>query len=116
MIGERIVPVLLSVVVIILVAVVQERSRHWAALIAALPVSAPLALWIVFSATRGNHGQTAEFASSMLVGVGASMIFLVACWVALRFQWRFPLVLLFGGVVWLLVVGLANWIGRSLRD
>jgi len=114
-IGERVVPVVLSVVIIILVAIVQERSRHWAALIAALPVSAPLALWIVFSATRGNHTQTAEFASSMLVGVGASMIFLVACWLALRFQWRFSLVLLFGGAVWCLVVGLANWIGRLLQ-
>ena len=114
-IGERIVPVVLSVVIIILVAIVQERSRYWAALIAALPVSAPLALWIVFSATRGNHTQTAEFASSMLVGVGASMIFLVACWFALRLQWRFPLVLLFGGAVWCIVVGLANWIERSLR-
>lgn len=61
MIQERVVPVVLSVLVILLVAVVQERSRHLAAIIAAMPLSAPLAMWIVFSATHGDQRQTADF-------------------------------------------------------
>jgi hypothetical protein len=42
MIAERAVTVLLAVLVIILVAVVQERSRYLAAIIATMPVTAPL--------------------------------------------------------------------------
>jgi len=38
------IPVILSVLVIILVAIVQERSRYLAAIIAAMPLTAPLAM------------------------------------------------------------------------
>jgi hypothetical protein len=44
-IRDRVVPFVLSVLVIVLVAVVQERSRHLGALIATMPVTAPLAMW-----------------------------------------------------------------------
>lgn len=68
------------IIVIVLVAVVQERSRHLAAVLASMPLAAPLALWIVFSATKGDHQQTANFAASMVVGFISSLVFIVACW------------------------------------
>ena len=54
MISERAVTVVVSAVVVVLVAVLQERSRHLAAIIATMPLTAPLAMWIVFSASRGD--------------------------------------------------------------
>ena len=51
----RVVTVLLSVLVVVLVAGVQERSRHLAAIIATMPLTAPLAMWIVLSASRGDQ-------------------------------------------------------------
>jgi len=39
-----VVPVVLSLLIIVLVAVVQERSRHLAAIIATMPFTAPLAM------------------------------------------------------------------------
>ena len=62
---ERVIPVVASVLVIVLVAVVQARSRHLAAILATMPLTAPLAMWIVFSASGGDHRQTAEFSRSM---------------------------------------------------
>ena len=44
MISERGVRVVLSVVVVVLVAVLQDRSRHLAAIIATMPLTAPLAV------------------------------------------------------------------------
>jgi hypothetical protein len=61
MIRERVVPVALSVLVIVLVAILQERSRYLAAILATVPLTAPLAMWIVYGATRGDLGQTTEF-------------------------------------------------------
>jgi hypothetical protein len=49
---SRILPVILSITVIILVAVIQERSKFLAAIVATMPVSAPLALWIVYAANK----------------------------------------------------------------
>jgi uncharacterized membrane protein (GlpM family) len=112
---ERVVPVVLSVLVIVLVAVVQERSRHLAAIIATVPLTAPLAMWIVFSATQGDHRQTADFASSMFSGFVASFGFVLACWFGFRQQWSFPLVLVFGSAVWLAMVSMSGLVGRWFR-
>jgi hypothetical protein len=112
---ERVVPVVLSVLIIVLVAVVQERSRHLAAIIATVPLTAPLAMWIVFSATQGDHRQTADFAASMFVGLVASFVFVLACWVGFRQQWSFPVVLVFGSTIWLAIVLIPSLVGRWLR-
>ena len=115
MLRERVVPVVLSIAIIVLVAVIQERSRSLAAIIATVPLTAPLAMWIVFSATHGDHRQTAEFVGSMIVGFVGSLLFVFACWFALRRQWSFPLVLVFASTVWLVTVSLPGWAGRWLR-
>ena len=91
MIRERVVPVALSVLVIVLVAMVQERSRYLAAIIAAMPLTAPLAMWIVFSASQGDQRQTADFVGSMVVGFAATLVFVLTCWFGLREAWGFSL-------------------------
>ena len=79
MIPEKLVTVLLSVLIVVLVAVIQDRSRHLAAIIATMPLTAPLAMWIVYSASRGDQRQTADFVSSMLVGIVGNVVFVLAC-------------------------------------
>lgn len=111
MIQERVVPVVLSVLVIVLVAMVQERSRYLAAIIAAMPLSAPLAMWIVFSASRGDQGQTADFVGSMVIGSAATLIFVVACWIGFRQAWGFLVTLSVASALWLAVVSLPRLVG-----
>ncbi|MGH3118768.1 MAG: hypothetical protein ACRDQ2_16965 [Gaiellales bacterium] len=109
MVRERVLPVLASVAVIVLVAIIQERSRHLAAVLASMPLTAPLALWIVFSATKGDHRQTADFAASMLMGVIGALAFVVACWFGFSRQWNFGLVLGFGAVAWFVIVVVSRY-------
>ena len=111
MISERAVTVVVSVVVVVLVAVLQERSRHLAAIIATMPLTAPLAMWIVFSASRGDQRQTADFVGSMLIGAVGSLLFVLACWFGLRQSWGFVLSLALA--IWLLVVLIPRWIDHS---
>ena len=111
MIRERTVPVLLSVLVIILVAVVQGRSRYLGAIIAAMPLTAPLAMWIVFSASQGDQRQTAEFVGTMVIGFAATFVFVLACWFGLRQEWGFLVTLAFASAIWLVIVSLPRWIG-----
>jgi hypothetical protein len=85
--SEKAVTVLVSVMIVVLVAVVQERSRHLAAIIATMPLTAPLAMWIVFSASRGDQRQTGDFVESMIVGSVASLAFVLACWLGFRQAW-----------------------------
>ena len=112
---ERVIPVAASVLVIVLVAVVQARSRHLAAILATMPLTAPLAMWIVFSASGGDHRQTAEFSRSMVVGSVASLVFVLACWGGLRQGWSFAVTLSVGGMIWLAIATLVWWIGDEPR-
>ena len=102
--AEKIIPVLLSVVVIVLVAIVQEKSRFFAAILASMPLSAPLALWIVYSSTAGDHEKTAEFAGSLVVGVLATLVFVIGTWLGLRQRWPLAGALAAGGAGWLAFV------------
>ena len=111
MIRERVVPVALSVLVIVLVAMVQGRSRHLAAIIAAMPLTAPLAMWIVFSASEGDQRQTADFVGSMVVGFAATLVFVLACWFGLRQAWGFAMTLVVAAAIWLVIVTLPRWVG-----
>ena len=89
MIPEKAVTVLSAVLIVVVVAVVQEYSRYLAAIIATIPVTAPLAMWIAFSASRGDQRQTGDFAGSMVVGSVASLVFVLACWLGFRQEWGF---------------------------
>ena len=115
MLSERAVTVLLAVLVVIVVAVVQERSRHLAAIIATMPLTAPLAMWIVFSASGGDQRQTAEFVRSMVIGSVASLVFVLACWLGMRQAWEFWPSVALASVIWLLIVLVPRWVGDSPR-
>jgi hypothetical protein len=112
-ISDKAVTVLLSVVIVVLVAVVQERSRTLAAIIATMPLTAPLAMWIVFSASRGDQRQTSDFIGSMVVGSVASLVFVLACWLGFRHAWGFVATLAFATVIWLLIVLVPRLVGHS---
>ena len=107
--------VLVSVLIVVLVAVVQERSRHLAAILATMPLTAPLAMWIVFSASSGDQRQTADFARSMVIGAVASLVFVLACWLGLRQEWGFLVTLASASTVWFLIVVIPRWIGYPPR-
>jgi hypothetical protein len=113
--SERVVTVVLSVLIVVLVAVVQERSRPLAAIIATMPLTAPLAMWIVFSASRGDQRQTADFVGSMVVGSIASLVFVLACWFGFWRQWGFLPSLGLASVAWLVVVLVPGWLGHASR-
>lgn len=104
MFAQKVLPVLVSILVIVIVSIVQERSRFLAAILSSMPLMAPLALWIVWSATRGDHDQTASFAASMIVGIIATLGFVVGVWAALLRHANLGWALASGAVVWLVVL------------
>ena len=66
---QDILPVLLSIIVIILVAILEKQSKLFAALIAVMPLAAPLALWIVYSSNSGDKIAVSQFSLSLLLGL-----------------------------------------------
>ncbi len=52
---QQVVPVVASILTIIVIAVVRVYSKTLAAITATMPVTIPLALWIVYSGSSGDR-------------------------------------------------------------
>ena len=113
--SQDIVPVILSIIVIILVAVVEKQSKLFAALTATMPLAAPLALWIVDSSNAGDKTAVSQFSLSLLLGLIPTMAFLITVWLAARAGMKLVPILLSGYSVWavgaLLLYLLRNTLG-----
>lgn len=106
---SEVVPVIISVVVIILVSIVEKQSKLAAAVTATMPLTAPLALWIVYSSNQGERQAVTQFTQSMLIGILPTVAFIAAVWLASRLGLKLVPMLLIGYAVW--GVALAALIG-----
>jgi hypothetical protein len=97
---QRIVPVVASVAIIILIAVLREYSKTLAAITATMPVTAPLSLWIVYAAEGGNRTSMTTFTGSMVLGILSTVLFLVATWLSARAGWSLIPIIVAGYVAW----------------
>jgi len=98
--SQDIVPVVLSIIVIILVAVFEKQSKLFAALTATMPLATPLALWIVYSSNGGNKQVVSQFSLSLLLGLFPTLAFLVTIWLAARSGMKLGPMILTGYGVW----------------
>jgi len=103
---QDILPVLLSIIVIILVAVLEKQSKLAAAITATMPIGATLALWIVYSANRGERKTMEQFSVGLLVGIIPTIGFLSAAWLSSRAGLKLIPMLLVSFSVWGVVLGL----------
>jgi hypothetical protein len=97
---QDILPVVLSIAVIILVAVVEKQSKLVAALTATMPIATPLALWIVYSANAGDRTVVSQFSLSLLLGLFPTLAFLVTVWLGARAGIKLGPMILSGYGVW----------------
>ena len=108
---QKTLPVLASVAIILLVAVLRERSRAAAAVLATMPINIPLALWVVSSGSGGDARVMADFVRSLIAGLIPSFIWLGVVFFAVRAGWGVLPAVGAGYGVWaVLIVGL-SWIG-----
>jgi uncharacterized membrane protein (GlpM family) len=98
--SQDILPVLASIVVIVLVAVLEKQSKLVAALTATMPIGATLALWIVYLANEGDLPTMQQFSLGLLLGILPSIAFVIAAWLAFRAGLKLGSVLALGLAVW----------------
>jgi hypothetical protein len=96
-IWPRVLPVIVSILIIITVAVVREYSRPLAAVLATMPINIPLALWLVYS---GPGGDMEPFTRALLINILPTLVFLLIVWLAARAGW---------GLLPMLATAYAGW-------
>jgi uncharacterized membrane protein (GlpM family) len=104
---QKLFPVVASIAIIIVVAILRERSRAVAAVIATMPINVPLALWVVSSSAGTDARQMADFVRAMLISLIPSLIWLGVVFLAVRAGWNLWVAIGAGYGVWaVLIAGL----------
>jgi hypothetical protein len=111
---QDILPVLLSIVVIILVALLEKQSKFAAAITATMPIGATLAIWIVYSANSGDQQTMKDFSVGLLMGIVPSIGFLIAALLSSRAGLKLVPMLLVGYLVWGALLGLIILLRKAL--
>lgn len=108
---QKAAPVIASIGIILIVALLRERSRTLAAILATMPINMVLGIWIVSGASGADAQAMTGFVRSLLVGLVPSFIWLVMVYIALRAGVHLWVAVLAGYVVWGALIALAFWIG-----
>jgi hypothetical protein len=111
---RQVVPVLISIVILIVIAIVRASSKTLAAIIATMPVTIVLSLWIVYAAEGGDQASVVNYTRSMLFGVGATTIFVLTVWLAARAGWGFVSIIGAGYLAWSVALILGFGLQRVL--
>ncbi|NWF70742.1 MAG: hypothetical protein HXY40_16780 [Chloroflexi bacterium] len=113
---RQVIPVGVSILVIILVAVLRQHSRTLAAITATMPLNVPLSLWIIYSAENGDKAAMTDYAQTLVWGLIPTFVFVLIAWLAFRAGWELGQTLGASYVGWALVLGvellLRAWWGR----
>jgi hypothetical protein len=108
-------PLLTSIAILLVVAVLRERSRALAAVLATMPINIPLALWIVASGSGDDGRIVSDFVRSLIISLIPSFIWLGVVFVIIRAGWNVLAAIGVGYVVWavliagLFVAGVLQW-------
>jgi hypothetical protein len=103
---NKVLPVIISIGVIILVAVVRQYSRTLAAITATMPINVPLALWIAYSAEDNSREKLGEFSTGLFFGIIPTVIFIGVTALTVNAGWSFGPVLVTGYLSWAITLGL----------
>lgn len=96
----RVAPVLVSIAIIILIAVVRQYSKSFAAIAATMPINLPLGMWIVYSGSEDSQAALEEFTQAALVNLLPSVIFMLVAWQASKAGYSLMATILLGYVAW----------------
>ena len=110
----RIGPVAGSIGIIILIAVLRERSESLAAITATMPMTVALALWIMY-AQGTDQSAVVDFVKSMALGLVGSLGWLLVVWVGARAGWGLGRLLAAGYGAWGLIVCVVFLLQSRLR-
>ena len=111
---HEVLPVIISIGVIMLVALLQKQSKLIAAVTATMPVTIPLALWIVYSSSQGERQAVEKFSQSLVFGIIPTAAFAVALWITARLGMKLAPMIVSAYAVWAGTLGLVLGLRRLL--
>jgi hypothetical protein len=96
--------ILVGCLLITVVALISDRSKTLAGILATAPINIPIILWILWGNSEGDYRDLQAVTRSMLTGIFSTACFIALCWFGFGRRWSFSQILATGYLVWALVV------------
>jgi hypothetical protein len=108
---QKSIPVITSIALILLVAVLRDRSRTWAAILATMPLNIPLAIWVIASGSENDPAIVGDTLHSIIIGMLAGVVWMAVVYGLVRAGWGVALAIGGGYVVWAVLIAALFWWG-----
>jgi hypothetical protein len=108
---QKSLPVITSILIILLVAFLRDKSRTAAAIFAVMPINMPLALWVVFGAGEYEQRTAADFMRNITIGLLVGVVWTIVVYILLRAGWSLVSSVLVAYVVWVAIMLGLFWTG-----
>jgi hypothetical protein len=95
--------ILVGCALITVVALLSDRSRVLAGILATAPINIPIILWILWGNNSGDYANMQVVTRSMLIGIVSTACFIAVCWYGFSRRWSFVEILASGYLLWALV-------------
>ena len=112
--SQEVLPVIISIIAIILVAVLQKQSKVIAAIVSTTPLRVTFAMWIIYAAVNGDKREMTQFSQSVIFSLIPTFIFAVAAWIASRAGMKLGGILLTGYGSWAIAAGILYLLRKTL--
>jgi hypothetical protein len=108
---RRMLPVIVSILIIIAVAILRNQSRLLAVILATMPINIPLALWVLSSGDSFQQSDYANVMQNIFFGLIPTFVFVMIMLLAARASWQLAPMLLVGYLGWAIVLGIGLALG-----
>ncbi|MBW4437384.1 MAG: hypothetical protein KME04_09640 [Pleurocapsa minor GSE-CHR-MK-17-07R] len=117
---QRVLPVLVSIAILIVVAIVRSTSRTAAVILATMPINIPLAMYVITNggalSEASDRQAFVDFLGGAIIGLIPTFLFMVVAYVTARAGWGFWQVIGAGYLAWgvclVLVLGIQALLTR----
>lgn len=96
----KMLPVVVSILIILAVAALRNYSRGFAAIAAVMPLNIPLGMWIVYAGAENKQQSMTEFNGVLLVNIVPTLIFMIVTWQGAKMGWSLGRLLVVGYAAW----------------
>lgn len=97
---EKVIPVVISIIVIIAVAIISEYSKTLAAITAVMPIGIPLGMWVAVAGQEKPDEFLSEFSGLIAINMIPTLCFIGAAWFIARSGYSLWPTIIGGYVVW----------------
>jgi hypothetical protein len=108
---QKALPVITSVLIILVVAFLRDRSKTLATIFATMPINMPLALWVLVGSGPEDSAVSAEYVRALGVGLVPAFLWLGVVYFGLRFGWSLIGAICAGYAVWAVLMAGLWWLG-----